>query len=53
VVRFVGDLPKARNAKIMRRVIRAAYLGQPPGDVSSLENPAAVGEIVAARATGG
>ncbi|MDP9362724.1 MAG: AMP-binding protein, partial [Chloroflexota bacterium] len=48
-VRFVGDLPKTRNAKIMRRVIRAAYLGQPPGDTSALENPAAVSEIVAAR----
>jgi acetyl-CoA synthetase len=45
VVEFVGDLPKTRNAKIMRRVIRAAYLGQDPGDLSALENPAAVAEI--------
>jgi acetyl-CoA synthetase len=44
-VRFVRDLPKTRNAKVMRRVIRAAYLGQDPGDLSSLENPAAVEEI--------
>ncbi len=44
-VRFVRDLPKTRNAKVMRRVIRAAYLGQDPGDVSSLENPAAVEDI--------
>ena len=44
-VRFVRDLPKTRNAKIMRRVIRSAYLGQEMGDVSSLENPAAVEEI--------
>jgi acetyl-CoA synthetase len=44
-VRFVGDLPKTRNAKVMRRVIRAAYLGDPPGDLSSLENPQAVTEI--------
>ncbi len=51
-VRWVRDLPKTRNAKIMRRVIRAAYLGQPAGDVSSLENPAAVGEIEAARNQG-
>src|SRR5205823_5774577 len=41
-IRFVGELPKTRNAKVMRRVIRAAYLGQDPGDVSSLENPRAV-----------
>jgi acetyl-CoA synthetase len=26
----------------MRRVIRATYLGKEPGDLSSLENPAAV-----------
>lgn len=44
-IRFVRDLPKTRNAKIMRRVIRSAYLGQDPGDLSSLENPAAVEEI--------
>jgi acetyl-CoA synthetase len=42
---FVSDLPKTRNAKIMRRVIRAAYLGNDPGDLSSLENPGAVEEI--------
>jgi acetyl-CoA synthetase len=29
----------------MRRIIRAAYLGQDPGDTSSLENPQAVNEI--------
>jgi acetyl-CoA synthetase len=44
-VKFVRDLPKTRNAKVMRRVIRAAYLDQDPGDLSSLENPAAVDEI--------
>jgi acetyl-CoA synthetase len=44
-VLFVSDLPKTRNAKIMRRVIRAAYLGLPTGDLTSLENPAAVEQI--------
>jgi acetyl-CoA synthetase len=44
-VYFVRDLPKTRNAKVMRRVIRAAALGQDPGDLSSLENPQAVAEI--------
>jgi acetyl-CoA synthetase len=44
-VKFVKDLPKTRNAKVMRRVIRAAHLGQELGDVSSLENAAAVEEI--------
>jgi acetyl-CoA synthetase len=42
---FVRDLPRTRNAKIMRRVIRAVYLGRDPGDVSALENPGAVEEI--------
>ncbi|MGH2614543.1 MAG: AMP-binding protein [Thermomicrobiales bacterium] len=46
---WVRDLPKTRNAKIMRRVIRAAYLGLPPGDVTALENTGAVEEIAAAR----
>jgi acetyl-CoA synthetase len=45
VVEFVDDLPKTRNAKVMRRVIRAAYLGEDAGDLSSLENPAAVEAI--------
>ncbi len=44
-IKFVKDLPKTRNAKVMRRVIRAAYLGLDPGDTSSLENPPAVDEI--------
>jgi acetyl-CoA synthetase len=39
---FTRDLPKTRSAKIMRRVIRATHLGREPGDLSSLENPAAV-----------
>ncbi|TMF63608.1 MAG: AMP-dependent synthetase [Chloroflexi bacterium] len=45
-VKFVTQLPKTRNAKILRRVIKGAYLGkQDLGDLSSLENPAAVEEI--------
>lgn len=42
---FVSDLPKTRNAKVMRRMIRAAYLGLELGDTSSLVNPVAVEEI--------
>ena len=42
---FVMALPKTRNAKVMRRVIRAAYLGEDPGDLSALENPKTVEEI--------
>ncbi len=44
-VLFVSALPKTRNAKVMHRVIRAAYLGEPPGDLSSLENPETVEAI--------
>lgn len=42
---FVSELPKTRNAKVMRRMIRAAYLGEDPGDTSSLLNPNAMEEI--------
>jgi acetyl-CoA synthetase len=48
-VLFARELPKTRSAKIMRRVIRATYLGKEPGDLSSLDNPGgvkAIGEAV-------
>jgi acetyl-CoA synthetase len=48
-VHFVAALPKTRNAKVMRRVMRAAYLGENPGDVTALENPAAVEAITQLR----
>jgi len=44
-IHFVSALPKTRNAKVMRRVIRAAYLGEDPGDLSALEDPSIVDEI--------
>jgi acetyl-CoA synthetase len=39
VIELVPALPKTRSGKVMRRVIRAAYLGLDPGDVSSLDDP--------------
>lgn len=42
---FVKELPKTRNAKIMRRVIKAILTNKSPGDLSALENPNAVEEI--------
>lgn len=39
---FVPDLPKTRNAKVMRRMLRAAFLGEDPGDTSALVNPEAL-----------
>ncbi|MGH2787360.1 MAG: AMP-binding protein [Actinomycetota bacterium] len=44
-IKFVEELPKTRSAKILRRAIRARVLGEPPGDLSSLENPGALGAI--------
>ncbi|MCX8102886.1 MAG: AMP-binding protein [Candidatus Bipolaricaulota bacterium] len=48
-IKFVRELPKTRNAKILRRAIRAVALGQEPGDLSNLENPQALEEIARAR----
>ncbi len=47
-VLFVADIPKTRNAKVMRRVLRAAYIGEKLGDTSALENPASLEEIARA-----
>lgn len=46
---FVPDLPRTRNAKLMRRVVRAAWLGEDAGDLSTLVNPEAVQAIRDAR----
>jgi Acyl-coenzyme A synthetases/AMP-(fatty) acid ligases len=50
-VLFVADIPKTRNAKVMRRVVREAYLGKRLGDISALENPASL-EAIQRVATG-
>jgi len=44
-VLFVAALPKTRSAKIVRRAVRAAALGEDPGDLSTLENPESLEEI--------
>jgi acetyl-CoA synthetase len=45
-IRFVDELPKTRNLKVMRRVARARFLGHADlGDVSALENPSALEAI--------
>ena len=49
---FVPDLPKTRSAKIVRRAIRAAALGEDVGDVSSLENPSSLDDIRSSIPTG-
>ncbi len=42
---FISDLPKTRNGKVMRRMIRSAYLGLELGDTSALVNGAVMDEI--------
>jgi acetyl-CoA synthetase len=44
-LKFVKMLPKTRSAKIVRGAIRKKFLGQPVGDVASVENPDALEEI--------
>ena len=46
---LVSELPRTRSGKIMRRVVRAAWLGGEPGDLSSLENSTSIQGIHEAR----
>jgi len=48
-VAWVDALPKTRSAKIVRRAVRAAALGEDPGDLSSLENPQVLEQFAPAR----
>jgi acetyl-CoA synthetase len=41
----VEAIPKTRSSKILRRALRAAALGEDPGDLSSAENPELVERI--------
>lgn len=44
-IHFVCSLPKTRTGKIVRAAIRRKYLGQPVGDVFSIENRDALDNI--------
>lgn len=44
-VHRTAALPRTRNGKILRRLVRTAYLGQALGDLTSLEDPAALDAI--------
>jgi acetyl-CoA synthetase len=39
----VAELPKTQSGKIVRRLIRQKYLGEPLGDLSTVANPWALG----------
>jgi acetyl-CoA synthetase len=44
-IHFVGNVPKTRSGKIMRRVIKAIVDGEELGDTTTLEDQAAVEEV--------
>ncbi|TME56580.1 MAG: AMP-dependent synthetase [Chloroflexi bacterium] len=48
-VHVVPRLPKTRNGKILRRVIRNVFLGDPPGDLSAIDD---MGSLDPIRALG-
>lgn len=37
-VQVVSQLPKTQSGKVVRRLIRQYYLGEAPGDLSTVEN---------------
>ena len=41
-IRAVAELPKTQSGKVVRRLMRQKYLGQPLADVSTVENPRAL-----------
>ena len=47
-VYFVSMLPKTRSGKLLRRSIQAIAEGRDPGDLTTLEDPAAIEEIIKA-----
>jgi propionyl-CoA synthetase len=52
-VHFVSLLPKTRSGKLLRRSIQALAEGRDPGDLTTLEDPAALDQIRAAVASQG
>jgi propionyl-CoA synthetase len=51
-VHFVGQLPKTRSGKVLRRSIQALAEGRDPGDLTTLDDPAGIEQIRAAVAPG-
>jgi propionyl-CoA synthetase len=49
-VHFVSLLPKTRSGKLLRRSIQALAEGKDPGDLTTIEDPAALEQIRAALA---
>jgi propionyl-CoA synthetase len=49
-VHFVSLLPKTRSGKLLRRAIQALAEGRDPGDLTTIEEPAALEQIKTAVA---
>jgi len=47
-VHFVAALPKTRSGKLLRRAIQAVAEGRDPGDLTTIEEPAALQQVRAA-----
>jgi propionyl-CoA synthetase len=43
---FVTALPKTRSGKLLRRAIQAVAEGRDPGDLTTMDDPAALQQIV-------
>ena len=44
-VRFVSILPKTRSGKLLRRAVQAVCEGRDPGDLTTMDDPAALQQI--------
>ena len=44
-VRFVNVLPKTRSGKLLRRAVQAVCEGRDPGDLTTMDDPAALQQI--------
>ncbi|WP_354449208.1 propionate--CoA ligase [Ottowia thiooxydans] len=52
-VRFVTALPKTRSGKLLRRAVQAVCEGRDPGDLTTMEDPAALQQIKGLVVVGG
>ena len=42
---FVNALPKTRSGKLLRRAVQAVWEGRDPGDLTTMEDPAALQQV--------
>lgn len=46
IIAFAKDLPKTRSGKILRRVVANLIEGKPTGDITTLQNPEIMGDLI-------